>query len=66
MFERPGGGEKAVLVQLDFGQGDVPERLEELKLLARCDRQGRQRGVEAPTVDEAIAYLRELARMCEG
>jgi hypothetical protein len=24
MFERPGGGEKAVLVQLDFGQGDVP------------------------------------------
>ena len=34
MFERPGGGEKAVLVQLDFGQGDVPERLEELKLLA--------------------------------
>lgn len=39
---------------------------EELKLLARCDRQGRQRGVEAPTVDEAIAYLRELARMCEG
>ena len=34
MFERPGGGEKAVLVQLDFGQGDVPERLDELKLLA--------------------------------
>ena len=34
MFERPGGGEKAVLVQLDFGQGDVAERLEELKLLA--------------------------------
>jgi GTP-binding protein HflX len=34
MFERPGGGEKAVLVQLDFGQGDILERLEELKLLA--------------------------------
>ncbi len=34
MFERPGGGELAVLVQLDFGQGDVVERLEELKLLA--------------------------------
>ncbi|MEZ5615785.1 MAG: GTPase HflX [Rhodocyclaceae bacterium] len=34
MFERPGGGEKAVLVQLDFGQGDIAERLEELRLLA--------------------------------
>ncbi len=34
MFERPGGGENAVLVQLDFGQGDAPERLDELKLLA--------------------------------
>ncbi|PKO69276.1 MAG: GTPase HflX [Betaproteobacteria bacterium HGW-Betaproteobacteria-14] len=34
MFERPGGGESAVLVQLDFGQGDTVERLAELKLLA--------------------------------
>ncbi len=34
MFERPGGGENAVLVQLNFGQGDIVERLEELKLLA--------------------------------
>lgn len=34
MFERPGGGERAVLVQLDFSQGDVAERLAELKLLA--------------------------------
>ena len=34
MFERPGGGERAVLVQLNFGQGDIVERLEELKLLA--------------------------------
>lgn len=33
MFERPGGGERAVLVQLDFGQGDTAERLAELKLL---------------------------------
>ncbi len=33
MFERPGGGEKAVVVQLDFGQGDVAERLQEIKLL---------------------------------
>ncbi|MBA3902144.1 MAG: GTPase HflX [Rhodocyclaceae bacterium] len=33
MFERPAQGERAVLVQLDFGQGDFAERLEELKLL---------------------------------
>jgi GTP-binding protein HflX len=37
MFERPGGGESAVLVQLDFGQGDTVERLAELKLLAASD-----------------------------
>ncbi len=35
MFDRPAStGERAVLVQLDFGQGDIAERLEELKLLA--------------------------------
>lgn len=33
MFERPASGENAVLVQLDFGQGDFAERLDELKLL---------------------------------
>ncbi len=32
--------------------------------LADCDRQGRQRGVEAPELDEALDYLRELSRMC--
>ena len=34
MFERPGGGEKAVLVQIDLGQGSIGERLDELRLLA--------------------------------
>ena len=33
MFERPASGEKAVLVQLDFGDGDFAERLSELRLL---------------------------------
>ncbi|MDR3212532.1 MAG: GTPase HflX [Azoarcus sp.] len=34
MFERPAsGGERAVVVQLDFGQGAIEERLAELKLL---------------------------------
>ncbi len=33
MFERPATGERAVLVQLDLGQGVIDERLSELKLL---------------------------------
>jgi HD superfamily phosphodiesterase len=37
---------------------------EELKLLAHCDRKGRERGVQTPDLTEAIEYLRELARMC--
>ncbi|MDI6750406.1 MAG: GTPase HflX [Rhodocyclaceae bacterium] len=34
MFERPAAGERALLVQLDFGAGDFAERLEEFRLLA--------------------------------
>ena len=34
MFERPAVGERAVIVQLDFGCGDVGEQLEEVRLLA--------------------------------
>lgn len=33
MFERPATGENAILVQLDFGDGDFAERLEEFRLL---------------------------------
>ena len=33
MFERPSAGERAVVVQLDFGEGDIPDRLEEVRLL---------------------------------
>lgn len=40
------------------------ESYEELVLLARCDDDGRQVGVQVPDVDEALDYLRELARMC--
>jgi hypothetical protein len=35
---------------------------EELITLARCDRAGRQRGAQAPELEEALDYLRELAR----
>ncbi len=34
---------------------------DELMLLAECDRQGRQRGVQAPDLEEALDYIRELS-----
>ncbi|CAL93550.1 ribosome rescue GTPase HflX [Azoarcus olearius] len=34
MFDRPATGERAVLVQMDLGQGAIEERLSELELLA--------------------------------
>ena len=40
------------------------EDYEELRLLARCDRNGRQPGVEVPDLSEALDYLRELAQTC--
>jgi hypothetical protein len=40
------------------------EDFEELLLLARCDRAGRRQGVQVPDVEDALEYLRELARMC--
>jgi hypothetical protein len=43
---------------------ETSEDFDALRLLARCDRNGRQRGVDAPDVSEAIDYLRELAATC--
>jgi hypothetical protein len=43
---------------------EASEDCEELKLLAKCDRNGRQRGGQSPDLPEAIEYLRELSRMC--
>jgi hypothetical protein len=40
------------------------EDFDELMLLCNCDRAGRQKGVEAPELDEALEDLRELARAC--
>ncbi|MFZ2855086.1 MAG: GTPase HflX [Rhodocyclaceae bacterium] len=34
MLERPAAGERAVIVQLDFGHDDIAEQLEEVRLLA--------------------------------
>ena len=43
---------------------ETSEDYEELKLLARCDRNGRAKGVPTSDLAEAIEYLRELARTC--
>jgi predicted HD phosphohydrolase len=37
------------------------ESYDELILLARCDRLGRQRGVQTPDLEEALEYIRELS-----
>ncbi len=39
---------------------------DELMVLARCDREGRQVGVQVPDIEEALDYLRELSAMCNG
>ena len=43
---------------------EASEDYEELKLLARCDRNGREQGVQTPDLVEALEYLRELAQTC--
>lgn len=40
------------------------EYYEDLLLLEKCDRGGRQRGIETSELDEALDYLRDLDRMC--
>jgi len=37
---------------------------EELMMLCDCDRRGREKDMEVPTIEEALAHLRELAEMC--
>ncbi len=39
------------------------EDFDDLMLLCDCDRRGRQRGAEVPEMEDALADLRELARM---
>ena len=43
---------------------EASEDFDELRLLAECDRNGRARGVQTPDLDEALQYLRDLARTC--
>jgi predicted HD phosphohydrolase len=39
------------------------EHFDDLMLLGECDRAGRQAGVEAPELTEALDYLRDLGKM---
>lgn len=41
------------------------ESYEELMLLADCDRRGRMRGMAVPDVEDALAYIQEIARACD-
>jgi predicted HD phosphohydrolase len=40
------------------------ESFEELQLLCRCDRAGRVPGVQVPELDDALEFIREVARTC--
>ncbi len=40
------------------------EDYDDLIVLGECDRGGRQCGVETPDLEEALSYIRELARSC--
>jgi predicted HD phosphohydrolase len=39
---------------------------DDLLTLARCDRAGRQRGAQAPELEEALDYIREISRTFGG
>jgi hypothetical protein len=43
---------------------EANDNYDDLVLLSQCDRRGRQRSVESSDLDEAIEYLRDLARTC--
>jgi hypothetical protein len=45
---------------------EADENFEELMLLCDCDRRGREKGVEVPELEAALASVRELAQMCDG
>ena len=70
MFDRPTSGERAVIVQLDFGDDDLSDRLEEVRLLAEsagalvsAEVLGRRRSPDPATYADAIntRYLEQAA-----
>ena len=67
MFERPQGGDRALLVNLDLGEPDQAARIEELKELAvSCGLQRRGPGAGPPRPPDPATFagtgkVRELA-----
>ena len=70
MFDRPSGGERAVIVQLDLGAGDYESRLDEFTLLVRSAGAepvarvgGRRQAPDAATFagKGKVAEIRDLA-----
>jgi hypothetical protein len=45
---------------------EASDDFEDLMLLAECDDEGRRQGARVPDVEDALAYIRELAAECEG
>src|SRR5690606_6423530 len=45
---------------------EAHEDFDDLMLLCECDRNGRQRGVEVPDVEDALEHLRELSQGYSG
>ena len=67
MLERPAAGERAVVVQLDFGEDDVAEQLEEVRLLTEsagavvcAEVYGRRQSPDAAT-DAGKGKVQEVA-----
>ena len=67
MLERPAAGERAVIVQLDFGQADLADQLEEVRLLAEsagglvCAEVGGRRHSPDPKTFAGKGKVHEIA-----
>ena len=67
MIERPAAGERAVIVQLDFGQQDLADQLEEVRLLAEsagglvCAEVGGRRHSPDPKTFAGKGKVHEIA-----
>ncbi len=67
MLERPAAGERAVIVQLDFGQADLADQLEEVRLLAEsaggivCAEVGGRRHSPDPKTYAGRGKVQEIA-----
>ncbi|MBK7900901.1 MAG: GTPase HflX [Azonexus sp.] len=69
MLERPAAGERALLVQLDFGQRDFDDQLEEVRLLAEsagglvCGEVGGRRHSPDPKTFAGKGKVQEIAAL---